>query len=366
MPHLFDPLSIRDLTFANRVFVSPMCEYSSTDGFANDWHLVHLGSRAVGGAGLVFTEATAVTPEGRISPEDLGIWKDEHIEPLARIVRFIHEQGSVAGMQLAHAGRKASTYRPWSGNGAVPEAEGGWPDVLAPSAIAFAGNYPVPSELSLDGITRVTAAFVEAARRAHQAGFRVIEIHAAHGYLLHEFLSPLSNQRADAYGGSFENRTRLVREVVTAVRGVWPEQLPLFVRISATDWIEGGWDIEQSLELARQLKPLGVDFIDCSSGGNAAQATIPLGPGYQAPFAERIRREAGILTGAVGLITEPAQAEQIVASGQADAVLIARELLRDPYFPLRAARELGQEVTWPAQYLRAGPKDAKARQPARP
>lgn len=361
MPHLFDPLSIRDVTFANRVFVSPMCEYSSTDGFANDWHLVHLGSRAVGGAGLVFTEATAVTPEGRISPEDLGIWKDAHVEPLARIVRFIHEQGSVAGMQLAHAGRKASTYRPWSGNGAVPEAEGGWPDVLAPSAIAFAGNYPMPRELSLDGITRVTAAFVDAARRAHQAGFRVIEIHAAHGYLLHEFLSPLSNQRADAYGGSFENRTRLVREVVTAVRGAWPEQLPLLVRISATDWIEGGWDIEQSIALARQLKPLGVDFIDCSSGGNAAQATIPVGPGYQAPFAERIRREAGILTGAVGLITEPAQAEQIVASGRADAVLIARELLRDPYFPLRAARELGQAVTWPAQYLRAGPKDAKGR-----
>ena len=355
MSHLFDPLTIRRLIFANRVFVSPMCEYSSDDGFANDWHLVHLGSRAVGGAGLVLTEATAVSAEGRISPQDLGIWKDDHIDFLSRIVRFIHEQGSVAGMQLAHAGRKASTYRPWSGNGAVPVANGGWPDVLAPSAVAFAEAYPMPQELTLDGIARVTNAFVDAARRAHQAGFRVIELHAAHGYLLHEFLSPLSNQRQDHYGGSFENRTRLLREVVQAVRRVWPEAAPLFVRISATDWVEGGWDIEQSVELARHLKLLGVDFIDCSTGGNAAQAKIPVGPGYQVPFAERIRRDAGILTGAVGLITEPSQAEHIVSSGQADAVLLARELLRDPYFPLRAARELGQEIGWPAQYLRAGP-----------
>ena len=365
MPHLFDALTIRSQTFSNRVFVSPMCEYSSDDGFANDWHLVHLGSRAVGGAGLVLTEATAVTAEGRISPQDLGIWKDDHIEFLSRIVRFIHGQGSVAGTQLAHAGRKSSTYRPWSGNGAIPIQEGGWSEVLAPSAVPFADNYPMPRELSLDGIARVTAAFVAAAGRARDAGFRVIELHAAHGYLLHEFLSPLSNQRQDHYGGSFDNRTRLVREVAAAVRGVWPEGLPLFVRISATDWVEGGWDIEQSVELARQLKPLGVDFIDCSSGGNAAHAKIPVGPGYQAPFAERIRREAGILTGAVGLITEPSQAEQIVSSGQADAVLLARELLRDPYFPLRAARELGQDVTWPAQYLRAGPVAAKPRQPAR-
>ena len=355
MSHLFDPLTIRRQIFANRVFVSPMCEYSSDDGFANDWHLVHLGSRAVGGAGLVLTEATAVSAEGRISPQDLGIWKDDHIDFLSRIVRFIHEQGSVAGMQLAHAGRKASTYRPWSGNGAVPVANGGWPDVLAPSAVAFADAYPMPQELTLDGIARVTNAFVDAARRAHQAGFRVIELHAAHGYLLHEFLSPLSNQRQDHYGGSFENRTRLLREVVQAVRRVWPEAAPLFVRISATDWVEGGWDIEQSVELARHLKLLGVDFIDCSTGGNAAQAKIPVGPGYQVPFAERIRRDAGILTGAVGLITEPSQAEHIVSSGQADAVLLARELLRDPYFPLRAARELGQEIGWPAQYLRAGP-----------
>lgn len=361
MPHLFDPLTIRSQTFTNRVFVSPMCEYSSDDGFANDWHLVHLGSRAVGGAGLVLTEATAVTPEGRISPQDLGIWKDDHVDVLARVVRFIDAQGSVAGMQLAHAGRKASTYRPWSGHGTVPVAEGGWSEVFAPSALAFADDYPQPQALTLTGIARITAAFADAARRAHAAGCRVVEIHAAHGYLLHEFLSPLSNQRTDQYGGSFDNRTRIVREVVAAVRGVWPEDLPLFVRISATDWVEGGWDIEQSIELARQLKPLGVDFIDCSSGGNAAQAQIPVGPGYQAPFAERIRREGGILTGAVGLITEPSQAEQIVAGGQADAVLLARELLRDPYFPLRAARELGQDITWPAQYLRAGPRGARPR-----
>lgn len=361
MPRLFDPLTIRSQTFSNRIFVSPMCEYSSDDGFANDWHLVHLGSRAVGGAGLVLTEATAVTPEGRISPQDMGIWKDDHVDFLSRIVRFVHGQGSVAGMQLAHAGRKASTYRPWSGNGAVSAAGGGWPDVLAPSAVPFADNYPMPQALTLAGIARVTAAFADAARRALGAGFRVVELHAAHGYLLHEFLSPLSNRRDDAYGGSFENRTRLVREVVTAIRGVWPEGLPLFVRISATDWVEGGWDIEQSVELARELKPLGADFIDCSSGGNAAHAKIPIGPGYQAPFAERIRRDAGILTGAVGLITEPSQAEQMVASGQADAVLLARELLRDPYFPLRAARELSQEIAWPAQYLRAGPPGAKAR-----
>jgi len=361
MSHLFDSLTIRHQTFANRVFVSPMCEYSSDDGFANDWHLVHLGSRAVGGAGLILTEATAVTAEGRISPQDLGIWQDEHIDFLSRIARFIHEQGSVAGMQLAHAGRKASTYRPWSGTGAIPVADGGWPDVLAPSAIAFADNYPMPQALTLDGIARVTGAFVAAARRAHQAGFRVIELHAAHGYLLHEFLSPLSNQRQDQYGGSFENRTRFLREVAVAVRRVWPEKAPLFVRLSATDWVEGGWDIEQSVELARQLQPLGVDFIDCSSGGNVAHAKIPAGPAYQVPFAERIRRDAGILTGAVGLITEAAQAEQIVSSGQADAVLLARELLRDPYFPLRAARELGQEITWPSQYLRAGPRGAQPR-----
>ncbi len=363
MAHLFDPLTIRGVDFSNRVFVSPMCEYSSADGFANDWHFVHLGSRAVGGAGLVFTEATAVTPEGRISPEDLGIWKDDHIDMLARIVRFVHGQGSVAGMQLAHAGRKASTYRPWSGSGVVSVADGGWTNVLAPSATAFADDYPQPREMSTDDIAAAIAAFAAAAVRAHAAGFRVIEIHSAHGYLLHEFLSPLSNQRTDRYGGSFENRTRFLREVAAAIRQVWPEQLPLFTRISATDWVEGGWDLEQSVELARQLKPLGVDLIDCSSGGNVATARIPIGAGYQTPFAERIRRDANMLTGAVGMITSPVQAEHIVGSGQADAVLVARELLRDPYFPMRAARELGQEITWPAQYLRAGPKGAEPRQP---
>jgi 2,4-dienoyl-CoA reductase-like NADH-dependent reductase (Old Yellow Enzyme family) len=363
MAHLFDPLSIRDLTLANRVVVSPMCEYSSTDGFANDWHFVHLGSRAVGGAGLVLTEATAVLAEGRISPQDLGIWSDKHIEPLARIVRFIHEQGSVAGMQLAHAGRKASTYRPWEGNSAVPESEGGWKKVVAPSALSFADNYPMPQALTDDGIQEIIAAFAAAARRACDAGFRVIEIHGAHGYLIHEFLSPLSNQRNDAYGGSFENRTRFIREIVAAVRSSWPKRAPLFVRISATDWVEGGWDIRQSVELARALKELGVDLIDCSSGGTVPHANIPVGPGYQTAFAEQIRREAGILTGAVGMITSPVQAEHIIATGQADAVIIAREFLRDPYWPLRAARELDQPISWPVQYLRAAPKGAQARVP---
>jgi 2,4-dienoyl-CoA reductase-like NADH-dependent reductase (Old Yellow Enzyme family) len=364
MTHLFDPLSIRDITFANRVFVSPMCEYSSTDGFANDWHFVHLGSRAVGGAGLVLTEATAVLPEGRISPQDLGIWKDDHIEPLARVVRFIHEQGSVAGMQLAHAGRKGSTYAPGAGHGTVPESEGGWSNVVAPSALPFSADYPMPRALSIDGIQDVVSAFAAAARRACEAGFRVIEVHAAHGYLIHEFLSPLSNQRTDAYGGSFENRTRILREVVAAVRDSWPEGAPLFVRISATDWIDGGWDIEQSVELARQLKELGADLIDCSSGGNVAHAKIPVGPGYQTQFAERIRREAGVLTGTVGMITSPVQAEHILATGQADAVIIAREFLRDPYWPLRAASELGQHISWPVQYLRAAPEGSRARVPA--
>src|SRR5258707_5908980 len=360
MTHLFDPLAIRDITFANRVFVSPMCQYSSTDGYANDWHFVHLGSRAVGGAGLVLTEATAVLPEGRISPQDLGIWKDDHIDPLARIVRFIHEQGSAAGLQLAHAGRKASTYAPGKGHGRIPESEGGWNNVVAPSALLFTEGYPMPQALSIDGIQNIVSAFAAAARRACEAGFGVIEIHAAHGYLIHEFLSPLSNQRTDAYGGSFENRTRILREPVAAVRGLWPERAPLFVRISATDWIDGGWDIEQSVELARQLSDLGADLIDCSSGGNVAHAKIPAGPGYQTPFAEQIRREANILTGAVGMITSPIQAEHILVTGQADAVIIARELLRDPYWPLRAARELGQPISWPIQYLRAAPEGSQA------
>jgi 2,4-dienoyl-CoA reductase-like NADH-dependent reductase (Old Yellow Enzyme family) len=363
MAHLFDPLTIRDIQFANRVFVSPMCQYSSTDGLANDWHLVHLGSRAVGGAGLVMTEATAVLPEGRISPQDLGIWGDDHVQALQRIVRFIHEQGSIAGMQLAHAGRKASTRRPWEGHGAVPESEGGWKNVMAPSAIPFTENYPKPQALTRDGIREIVAAFAAAARRACDAGFRVIELHGAHGYLIHEFLSPLSNQRDDEYGGSFENRTRMLREIVQAVRGSWPKGAPLFVRISATDWVDGGWDLEQSIALARELKQLGVDLIDCSSGGSVPHAKIPVGAGYQTPFAQRIRDEAGILTGAVGMIISSAQAEHIINNGQSDAILMAREFLREPYWPLRAAHELRQSVSWPVQYLRAAPGEAHARVP---
>jgi 2,4-dienoyl-CoA reductase-like NADH-dependent reductase (Old Yellow Enzyme family) len=363
MAHLFDPLSIRDLTLANRVVVSPMCEYSSADGYANDWHLVHLGSRAVGGAGLVLTEATAVVPEGRISPQDLGIWSDKHIEPLARIVRFIHEQGGVAGMQLAHAGRKASTHRPWEGSGTISENEGGWRKVVAPSALPFADNYPRPQPLTHDGIQEIISAFAKAASRACEAGFRVIEIHAAHGYLIHEFLSPLSNQRDDAYGGSFENRTRLIREIVAAVRSSWPQGAPLLVRISATDWVEGGWDIQESIELARRLREIGVDLIDCSSGGTVPHAEIPVGPGYQTPFARQIRWDTGIMTGAVGMITSSIQAEQIIGTGQADVIVIAREFLRDPYWPLRAARELGQSISWPVQYLRAAPTGMQARIP---
>ncbi len=363
MAHLFDPLSIRDVTFSNRVFVSPMCQYSSADGHPGDWHFVHLGSRAVGGAALVIFESTAVLPEGRINFHDLGLWSDDHIPSLARIVRFIHQQGSVAGIQLSHAGRKASTHRPWEGLSALPESEGGWTNVVGPSDVPFAENYVHPHALSNDGIQDIIAAFGESARRAIDAGFRVIEIHAAHGYLIHQFLSPLSNQRTDSYGGSLENRTRLAREIVTAVRSRMPDGLPLFMRISATDWTEGGWDIQQSVELARMVKPLGVDLIDCSSAGNVATAKIPVGPGYQTTFAEQIRREAGIFTGAVGMITAPAQAEHVIATGQADVVLLARELLRDPYWPLRAARELRQTISWPVQYLRAAPDGAQARVP---
>lgn len=337
-----------------------MCQYSSTDGYATEWHLVHLGSRAVGGAALVFTEASAVLPEGRISPQDLGIWDDGHIEMLARIAHFIHQQGALAGIQLAHAGRKASTYAPWRGQDAVPESKGGW-KVVGPSKDPFSENYPKPNPLAIDGIRSVTQAFAEAAGRALQAGFDIVEIHGAHGYLIHEFLSPFSNHRQDEYGGSFENRTRLAREVVRAVRDVWPENSPLFLRISSTDWQEGGWDLEQSVELARQAKGLGVDLVDCSSGGNLPHAAIPAGPGFQTPFAQRIRQEAGVLTGAVGFITGPAQADHIIRSGQADVVLLAREMLRDPYWPLRAARELGHPTTWPAQYLRAAPPGSSAR-----
>jgi 2,4-dienoyl-CoA reductase-like NADH-dependent reductase (Old Yellow Enzyme family) len=353
MPSLFEPLEIRGIQLKHRIVVSPMCQYSSTDGLANDWHLVHLGALAVGGASLVFTEATAVTADGRISPEDLGIWTDDQVEPIARAARFIASQGAVAGMQLAHAGRKASTYRPWATEkGMVPEGRGGWPTV-APSAVPYAGDYPMPAALTDDGIRGVVAAFRQAAGRALAAGFQVIEIHAAHGYLLQEFLSPLSNQRTDRYGGTFDNRIRMLLEVVDAVRGVWPERSPLFVRISSTDWVEGGWTLDESVELARRLADHGVDLVDCSSGGNASTVRYPIGPGYQAPFAERVRREAKVLTGAVGLITEPAQADTIIRTGQADVVLLARELLRDPHWPLRAARTLGVRTTWPSQYLRA-------------
>jgi 2,4-dienoyl-CoA reductase-like NADH-dependent reductase (Old Yellow Enzyme family) len=360
---LFSELVLRGLKIRNRIAVSPMCEYSSNDGFANDWHLVHLGSRAVGGAGIVFTEATAVTPDGRISPQDLGIWKDQHIEMLSRITRFVSGQGALPGIQLAHAGRKGSTWRPSdSRSGAIGPDEGGWVPG-APSAIRFADNFPMPQELDGNGIRVVVEAFGDAAQRALAAGFKIVEIHSAHGYLLHEFLSPLSNHRTDAYGGSFENRTRILREVIVAVRAVWPETLPVFVRISASDWTEGGWDIEQSVELAQLIGPLGVDLIDCSSGGNVATAQIPLAPGYQVPFAEAIRKRGGVRTGAVGLITTGEQAEKIIASGQADIVLLAREFLRDPYWPLHVAATTGENAAWPVQYLRAAPAGTKAQAP---
>ncbi|WP_210516973.1 NADH:flavin oxidoreductase/NADH oxidase [Hymenobacter terricola] len=362
MIKLFEPLALRGVTLKNRIVVSPMCQYSAVDGFANDWHLVHLGSRAVGGAGLIILEASAVSPEGRISPEDLGIWKDEHLPMLQRITAFLASQGSVAGIQLAHAGRKASTFSPWTGAGAVPESDGGWP-VVGPSDAPFNDSYPVPQALDTAGIEQVIADFRTAAGRALAAGFQVIELHAAHGYLLHEFLSPLSNHRTDEYGGSFENRVRLLLRVVAATREVWPEELPLFVRLSVTDWTEGGWNADESVQLAAMLKVRGVDLIDASSGGNVPNAPIPVGPGYQVQFAERIRQEAGILTGAVGLITTPAEAESILANGRADVVLLAREFLREPYFPLMAAHELGVEVSWPAQYERAKPRQPVAAGP---
>lgn len=350
---LFDSLSIRGVTLRNRIGVSPMCMYSSADGFANDWHLVHLGQFAVGGAALVLTEATAVSPEGRISPQDLGIWKDEHVEMLARIGRFVREQGAVWGAQLAHAGRKASVRRPWDGGGPVEPSAGGWSPIVAPSPIAFDAGWQEPEALDAAGIARLVSAFKAATNRALAAGMQAIEIHAAHGYLLHEFLSPLSNTRTDQYGGSFENRIRLLREVVAAVRSAWRDEYPLIVRVSATDWTEGGWTIEETVRLAAILRADGVDMIDCSTGGNVAKARIPVGPGYQVEFAERVRREAGILTGAVGLITSPTQADTIVRTGQADTVFLARELLRDPHWPLRAARELHIDWAWPPQYERA-------------
>ncbi len=351
-PLLFSPLQIRKIELKNRIVVSPMCMYSSEEGFSNKWHLVHLGTRAVGGAGLILTEATAVSPEGRISPDDLGIWKDEHITGLAEIVQFLKEQGSAPGIQLAHAGRKASTTSPWKGGKLLREEEGGW-QTVAPSAIPFFEGNPQPLALDKNGLAKVIEDFRAAAKRALAAGFVVVEIHAAHGYLLHEFLSPLSNSRTDEYGGSFENRCRLLIQVVTAVREVWPQALPLFVRISATDWVEGGWNETESVQLAQLLKERGVDLIDCSSGGLVPQANIPAKKGYQVDFARKIRSEADILTGAVGLITDAEQAEDILQDGQADLIFLGREVLRNPYFPLEAARKLGADVQWPPQYERA-------------
>jgi 2,4-dienoyl-CoA reductase-like NADH-dependent reductase (Old Yellow Enzyme family) len=352
MSHLFTPLTIRGVTFRNRIGVSPMCQYSSVDGLPNEWHMVHLGSRAVGGAGLVFTEAAAVTPEGRISPHDLGIWSDRHAEALEPVARFIAAAGAVPAIQLAHAGRKASTARPWEGGGAVDPDAGGWRPIFAPSPLPFREGDPLPTALDRSGIASVIEAFRAAAERSLRQGFRVVEIHAAHGYLLHSFVSPLANRRDDGYGGSFENRIRIVVEVVEAVRGL-ADDFPLFVRISATDWMEHGWSADDSVALAAVLRDSGADVIDCSSGGISPDAKIPFGAGYQAGFAARIRSEAGIATAAVGLITSPAQAEQTVRSGQADMVLLARQLLREPYWPLRAAQELGAEAPWPPQYLRA-------------
>jgi 2,4-dienoyl-CoA reductase-like NADH-dependent reductase (Old Yellow Enzyme family) len=349
---LFDPLQIRSIQFKNRLVISPMCQYSSEDGFANDWHLVHLGSRAVGGAALVIQEATAVSPRGRISPDDMGLWKDEQIEPLLRITRFIKKQGSVPGIQLAHAGRKASVQSPWKGGKILDLAEGGWIPA-APSPLPFREQDPVPEAMTTADVMQLRKDFMTAARRALEAGFEVIEMHGAHGYLLNSFLSPLSNHRTDEYGGSWENCTRLIREIAADIRTIWPEKFPLFLRISATDYVEGGWDLPASVQLAKALKPLGVDLIDASSGGLMPNVKIPLGPGYQVPFAETIRRESGLATGAVGLITHAGQAEEIISNGKADLVLMARQSLRNPYFPLTAAKDLGIELDWPPQYLRA-------------
>lgn len=350
---LFSPLTLRDVTFRNRIGVSPMCQYSAEEGYPNDWHYVHLASRAVGGAGLVMAEATAVEPRGRISPHDLGFWSDDQIEAYRKISRLVGEAGAVPGIQIGHAGRKASTRRPWEGRGPITPEQGGW-SVVGPSPIPFGEGYPVPDELDAVEIEEIAIAFGETARRAREAGFRLLEIHAAHGYLLSSFLSPLANRRTDEYGGSLENRARFLEQVVAAIRREWPAGLPLFVRISATDWVEDGWSVDDSVELSRRLKERGVDLIDCSGGGNAS-AKIPAGPGYQTAAAARIRNEAGIKTGAVGMITSPQQAEHIVRTGQADLVLLARELLRDPYWPLRAAHELGAEGPWPKQYERAKP-----------
>ena len=353
MSKLFSPLKIRNIELKNRIAVSPMCQYSCVNGVMNDWHLVHLGSRAVGGAGLIITEATAVSPEGRISPDDAGIWNDEQVKVLKRITSFIKSQNSVPGIQLAHAGRKASTFSPWKGNGEVKIDMGGW-QTLAPSQIPFTENYPNPREMTLSEIKLVIDQFTKAAQRSIEAGFEVIELHFAHGYLVHEFLSPLSNHRKDNYGGSFENRCRIAIDIAKSVREAISQRTPLFARISSTDWVESGWDIDQSIKLSKWLKEVGVDLIDCSSGGNVSKAKIPLGPGYQIPFAQQIKQEAKILTGGVGLITTAEQAEEIIKSEQADIVLLAREMLRNPYWALHAAKKLNVDLTdYPKQYLRA-------------
>jgi 2,4-dienoyl-CoA reductase-like NADH-dependent reductase (Old Yellow Enzyme family) len=355
--HLFQPWKLKSVTLRNRIGVSPMCQYSSEDGVATDWHLVHLGARAAGGAALVIAEATAVSPEGRITPGDAGLWAEKHIEPIARINRFIKQQGAVPGIQLAHAGRKASAARPWEGGAHLADTAGGWP-TLAPSPLTFGDSLTkVPREMTEADIHRVQQDFASAAKRALAAGCEWLEIHSAHGYLNHEFLSPLSNHRTDQYGGNFENRIRFLLETLQVVRAAWPERLPLTVRLSCTDWVSEGWDIQQSVQLARRLKAEGVDLVDCSSGGLVPGAVIPVGPSYQVPLAERIRHEAGIATAAVGAITAPAQADEIVRNGRADLVLLARELLRDPNWPLRAARALGHEVAVapPVQYARAWP-----------
>ncbi|TRX24504.1 NADH:flavin oxidoreductase/NADH oxidase [Flavobacterium franklandianum] len=349
---LFSPIQIKNLTFKNRIAISPMCQYSSEDGFANDWHLVHLGSRASGGAALIIQEATSVSPEGRISPSDLGLWKDDHIEKMQAINQFILSQNAISGIQLAHAGRKASMSEPWNGNKRLDEFNGGW-DPVAPSAISNHSNEKAPIALDKKGIQKVISDFKLATKRALKAGFQVVEIHAAHGYLLHQFLSPLSNLRTDEYGGSFENRIRLTLEVLEAVQSEWPANLPLFIRISATDWADGGWNIEESVQLSKILKEKGVDLIDVSSGGLVSHQQIPLGPNYQVPFAGSIKKETGILTGAVGLITDAHQAEAIITDGKADLVLFARESLRNPNLALDFAKELGVNVPWPKQYERA-------------
>lgn len=355
MSLLLSPLSIKNLVLKNRIAVSPMCQYSATDGFANDWHLVHLGSRAVGGAALIIQEATAVSPEARISPGDLGIWSDEHVPFLKRITDFIHQNGAVAGIQLAHAGRKASFDVPWKGSKQLTKNNGGW-ETVAPSAIAYYEADEKPVALTTAGIKKVVSDFRAATVRVIEAGYKVIEVHAAHGYLLHQFLSPLTNLRTDEYGGSFENRTRLLLEVTAVIREVWPAENALFIRISATDWAPGGWSVEESVKLAAILKDNGVDLIDCSSGGAVHYQKIPVAPGYQVQFAEAVKKETGMLTGAVGLITEAQQAEQILQDGKADLVFLARELLRDAYFPMHAAYELNNEIKWPEQYERAKPR----------